>query len=409
MFPIIFVLESFARAHCLGAARSCTLRIFFFLVEVTAQIEEGREMGSSGCGAATKRFRPHILMVSTQLGYTFLYIITQDAFSQGLNPHVSVTYRNVAAFFVMLPFAYFLERKTRPNLTIVLFLELFVLSLIGVSLSPNMYFASLRYTSPTFVASMVNTIASMTFIIAVVTRMEKLDVTSRRGAAKVVGTVASLGGAMIMSLYKGQAIKRLWGALLSIPGTTVHEDWVKGSILTIASCFAWAVWFVMQASTLKRYPAQLSLTTWMSFFGAAQSAVYTAFIEQKPQAWMIGFNINFWAIIYGGVVISGLVTFVQLWCTEKKGPVFVTMFNPLCTVLVALTAYALLGQDLNTGSVVGGTIVIVGLYLVLWGKEEDQQANDEELLPQFDSKLPASTKNGHMQEQNLNEEKVSKE
>lgn len=76
--------------------------------------------------------------------------------------------------------------------------------------------------------------------------MEKLDVTSRRGAAKVVGTVASLGGAMIMSLYKGQAIRRLWGALLSIPGTTVHEDWVKGSILTIASCFAWAVWYVMQ-------------------------------------------------------------------------------------------------------------------------------------------------------------------
>ncbi|KAF3782713.1 hypothetical protein EJ110_NYTH33728 [Nymphaea thermarum] len=297
-------------------------------------------MGSSGCGTATKRFRPHILMALTQLGYTFLYIITQDAFSQGLNPHLYVTYRNLASFFVMLPFAYFLERY---------FYCAFHSLNLTVSLSPNMYFASLRYTSPTFVASMVNTIASMTFIIAVVTRMEKLDVTSRRGAAKVVGTVASLGGAMIMSLYKGQAIRRLWGALLSIPGTTVHEDWVKGPILTIASCFAWAVWYVMQASTLKRYPAQLSLTTWMSFFGGAQSAVYTAFIEPKPQAWIIGFDINFWAIIYGGIVISGLVTFVQLWCTEKKGPVFVTMFNPLCTVLVALTAYALLGQDLYTG------------------------------------------------------------
>lgn len=37
-----------------------------------------------------------------------------------------------------------------------------------------MYFASLRYTSPTFVASMVNTIASLTFVMAVVLRWDCL-------------------------------------------------------------------------------------------------------------------------------------------------------------------------------------------------------------------------------------------
>ncbi|CAN6455337.1 unnamed protein product [Victoria cruziana] len=306
-------------------------------------------MGSLVCGSATKSFKPHILMALAQLAYTFLYIVTQNSFSHGLNPHVYVTYRNFVSFFVMLPFAYCLERKTRPKLTIALCFELFVLSLLGTSLSLNMYFASLRYTSPTFVASMVNTIASLTFIIAVVTRMERLDIKSKRGAAKVVGTVGSLGGALMMSLYKGPAIRRPWGAVLSIPGTTVHEDWVKGSILTIASCFAWAVWYVMQASTLKRYPAQLSLTTWMSLLGGAQSAVFTAVMEQKPQAWIIGFDFNFWTIIYAGIVISGVVIFIQLWCTEQKGPVFVTMFNPISTILVAVIGYALLGQVLYTG------------------------------------------------------------
>lgn len=39
-----------------------------------------------------------------------------------------------------------------------------------VGLTLNMYFVSMRYTSPTFVASMVNTIASLTFVIAVVLR-----------------------------------------------------------------------------------------------------------------------------------------------------------------------------------------------------------------------------------------------
>ena len=39
-----------------------------------------------------------------------------------------------------------------------------------VSLTLNMYFASLKYTSPTFVTSMVNTISSMTFVIAIILR-----------------------------------------------------------------------------------------------------------------------------------------------------------------------------------------------------------------------------------------------
>lgn len=40
-----------------------------------------------------------------------------------------------------------------------------------VGLTLNLYFASLRYTSPTFVASVVNTIAALTFVIAIALRL----------------------------------------------------------------------------------------------------------------------------------------------------------------------------------------------------------------------------------------------
>ena len=39
-----------------------------------------------------------------------------------------------------------------------------------VSLTLNMYFASLKYTSPTFGTSMINVVASLTFVIAVALR-----------------------------------------------------------------------------------------------------------------------------------------------------------------------------------------------------------------------------------------------
>ncbi|KAL5712142.1 hypothetical protein ACHQM5_014341 [Ranunculus cassubicifolius] len=332
---------------------------------------------------AYSKFKPHLLMTLAQFGYTFLYFITEASFNHGMNPHVYITYRHIVSSVVMLPFAYFLERKERPKLTMALFAEIFVLSLLGVGLTLNMYFASLRYTSPTFVASMVNTIASLTFIIAVVLRMEVLDIKNTRGVAKVVGTIVSLAGVMTMTLYKGPIVKNLGGALIRLGGNgTIHEDWVKGSILTVASCVSWSIWYIMQAITLKKYPAQLSLTTWMSFLGGAQSAVFTAIIEHKPSAWRVGFNIDLYSILYGGVVMSGLVIFIQLWCTEKRGPVFVTMFNPLSTVLTAILAYFVLGEKLYTGSIIGGIIVIVGLYVVLWGKEGDQTT---EVKPQEES------------------------
>ncbi|KAF9613252.1 hypothetical protein IFM89_006611 [Coptis chinensis] len=66
-------------------------------------------------------------------------------------------------------------------------------------------------------------------------RMENLDIRNTRGMAKVVGTIVSLASVITMTLYKGPAV------------------------------------------TLKKYPAQLSLTAWMSFVGGAQSAVFTAF------------------------------------------------------------------------------------------------------------------------------------
>ncbi|XP_008813248.1 WAT1-related protein At4g08300-like [Phoenix dactylifera] len=330
-----------------------------------------------------RRLKAHFLMALAQLGYTILYFITEASFKRGLNPHVYITYRHLVGGLVMWPFAYFLERKLRPKLTWALFLEICVLSLLGVSLTLNMYFASLRYTSPTFVSSMVNTIASMTFVIAILLRLEHLDVKSPPGMAKIVGTIVSLAGVTTMTLYKGPAVRNFTRALIHIQGNTTHENWFKGSILTVASCITWSVWYIMQAMTLKRYPAQLSLTTWMNFIGGIQSAVFTVSVEHKPTAWMIGYDIDLWSILYSGVVCSGLIIFIQLWCTEEKGPVFVTMFNPLSTIMVALLAYFVFGERLYTGSIIGGLIVIIGLYLMLWSKERDQEEHMKSESPSF--------------------------
>ncbi|KAF7804651.1 WAT1-related protein [Senna tora] len=318
-----------------------------------------------------RKYKPHILMVLVQIALTFLYFLVEASFDNGMNPHVFVTYRHALGAILVFPFAYVLERNVRPKLTMVMLVKLFLISLLGVSLTLNMYFASLKYTSPSFVTSMVNTVSSLTFIIAVALRLEAVDVKNPRGVAKVFGTLLSLGGALTMTLYKGHAIQRLKGTPIHMRGHSVHNHWMKGSILTVVSCITWSFWYITQAILVKKYPAQLSLTAWVNFMGAAQSAVFTAVVQHKPRTWSIKSSLELCCILYAGVICCCLVILVQLWTVEQKGPVFVSMFNPLGTILVAIFAYFIFGEQLHVGSVVGGVLVMVGLYLLLWGKESD--------------------------------------
>ncbi|KAJ4726857.1 WAT1-related protein [Melia azedarach] len=319
------------------------------------------------------RLKPHILMILLQICYASIYFISEASFNQGMNPHVYVTYRHIVGALVMFPFAYFLERKGRPKLTLALFMEIFVLSLFGVSLTLNLYFTSLKYTSPTFMTAIINTIPCMTFIIAVILRVEIVDIRSPRGIAKILGTLLSVIGVIVIAFYKGPAVPSLQGdAPVHVGTKSVHENWLKGSLLTVSSCILWSILFIMQAYTLKRYPAKLSLTAWINGIGAAQSAVYTIIAHRKSAAWLTASMIDLFNIIYSGALASGFSSFILLWCTKEKGPVFVTIFNPLTTIFVAVTAYFLVGEKLHTGCILGGIIVIVGLYSLLWGKERDQ-------------------------------------
>lgn len=85
--------------------------------------------------------------------------------------------------------------------------------------------------------------------------MEKVDIRKVRYQAKVIGTVVTVAGAMVMTLYKGQVINLLGSQYMHHPRNYVPEnttagsaekDWVKGSILLIIATLAWASFFILQ-------------------------------------------------------------------------------------------------------------------------------------------------------------------
>ncbi|VVB03641.1 unnamed protein product [Arabis nemorensis] len=145
-----------------------------------------------------------------------------------------------------------------------------------------------------------------------------------------------------------------------------------------AYSLSWAGWMVLQAPVLKKYPAKLTLTSFTCFFGLIQFLIIALFVETDPNKWIIVSWKELFTILYAGIVASGVVVYLQTWCIHKGGRVFVAVFQPLQTLLVAAMAFLLLGDQLYSGSIVGAVFIMLGLYLVLWGKTKERRQMNEE-------------------------------
>ncbi|KAF2289226.1 hypothetical protein GH714_030458 [Hevea brasiliensis] len=328
-------------------------------------------------------------MISLQFGYAGMNIITKVSLNRGMSHYVLVVYRHAFATAAIAPFAIVLERKVRPKITFPIFMQIFVLGLLGPVIDQNFYYAGLKFTSPTFSCAMSNMLPAMTFVMAVLCRMEKVDLKKVRCQAKVIGTIVTVAGAMLMTLYKGHVINLIWSDHVhtdtsSAPVTTgsTDKDWLKGSILLIIATLAWASFFILQAVTLKRYAAQLSLTSLVCFMGTLQSIAVTFVMEHRTSVWTIGWDMNLLAAAYAGIVSSSIAYYVQGLVMQKRGPVFVTAFSPLMMIIVAIMGSFILAEKIYLGGVLGALLIVAGLYSVLWGKYKEYKEKEAETKPQ---------------------------
>jgi hypothetical protein len=73
-----------------------------------------------------------------------------------------------------------------------------------------------------------------------------------------------------------------------------------------------------------------------------------------------------------GFIASGVAFAVQIWCIDRGGPVFVAVYQPVQTLVVAIMASLTLGENFYLGGIIGAVLIIAGLYLVLWGKSKER-------------------------------------
>ncbi|KEH36220.1 auxin-induced 5NG4-like protein [Medicago truncatula] len=284
----------------------------------------------------------------------------------------------------------FLFRKERPAITFNFLLQFFGLALVGITANQGFYLLGLDNTSPTFASAIQNSVPAITFVMAVILRIEKVRLNRKDGIGKVAGTLFCVAGASVITLYKGPTIYSPVPPLNSIIinggsesisisssslglGDAKGKNWTLGCLYLIGHCLSWSGWLVLQAPVLKKYPARLSVTSYTCFFGLIQFLIIALILERDAQAWIFQSGGEVFTILYAGVVASGIAFAVQIWCIDRGGPVFVAVYQPVQTLVVAIMASLALGEEFYLGGIIGAVLIIVGLYLVLWGKNEEKK------------------------------------
>ncbi|CAN1266916.1 WAT1-related protein At3g18200 [Linum perenne] len=324
---------------------------------------------------ASERVKLVLGLLVLQLCFSGFHIVSRVALNIGVSQVVYPVYRNTIALFLLAPFAYFLEKKERPPLTLSLLVQFFLLALVGITANQGFYLLGLYYASPTFASAMQNSVPAITFLMASVLGVEQVNLRRRDGLAKVLGTIACIGGATIITLYKGPPLlhnNQEQQPLMESDESKKLQNWTWGCIYLLGHCLSWAGWMVFQAPVLKKYPAKLTMTSFTCFFGLIQFLFIASFLETDLNNWKIHSLEELFTILYAGIVASGIVISLQTWCIQKGGPVFVAVFQPLSTILVAIMAALILGDQLYSGGMIGAVLIMFGLYCVLWGKNEEK-------------------------------------
>ncbi|KAG4212228.1 hypothetical protein ERO13_A02G151700v2 [Gossypium hirsutum] len=261
-----------------------------------------------------------VTAVSTNVGVNILF---KEATSKGMNQYIFITYSYVVAALVLLPLSFiFPRRATVPSLKyFYLGSRLFLIGLIGF-LAQICAYKGIAYSSPTLASAMSNLGPAFTFILAVLFRLEKVALRSSSSQAKIMGTITSVSGALLVVLYKGPKV------LLQSPLESSEANWIIGGILLFFAYLLFAIQMIAQ--------------------GAIQS----------------------------------FMTLVMTWGLHLKGPVYIAIFSPLSIAIAAFMSAIFLGDSLHLGSIIGATIISMGFYAVIWGQsKEDERVSSNGKAP----------------------------
>ncbi|KAH7663598.1 WAT1-related protein [Dioscorea alata] len=329
--------------------------------------------------------RPYMAMVVVQVIFAGMALTSKAAFNHGMNTFIFLFYRQAFSVLLLLPLSLLFGRKNATSLPFKLLLKIFFWSLIGLTVNLNVYNVAIKFTSTTVATAATNAIPVLTFILAVLLKMETLNPKRMPGILKSLGIAFCLAGVLVIAFYKGPQVISMNSNHPTMHGSVANHHvisnsmrtWIKGTFLMVLATIAWSSWIVSQGFLLNEYPHQLIFQTLCAIFSTFQSFLVAIAFERHLSKWKLHLDVGLYAIAYGGIFVGAIGFYLQTWSIDKKGPVFAAIFTPLSLVITTALSAFLLNEITYFGSVLGAVLMVIGLYCVLWGKIKEKKPRDE--------------------------------
>ncbi|XP_010450713.1 PREDICTED: WAT1-related protein At5g40210-like isoform X1 [Camelina sativa] len=331
-------------------------------------------------------------MVASEISNVGVNLLVKAATSKGLSPFVVLVYSYTFGSLLLLPLTFFSLRflfsfsRLCFKFLISNFSYIYNKTPLQNKISPSVDvfdpmqhgdswsncnrsafqiagYNGIKYSSPTLSSAMSNVNPAFTFILAVIFRMENISLREKSSVAKVLGTLMSIIGALVVTLYHGPKLM------------SSHSDWAIGGGLLALQYILISVSYLVMAHTMSRYPSAVVVTLVHNICIAVVCAFVSLFAEKDdPKAWIIRFDINLISVVAMGTLNSGNYV-IHTWAVSHKGPVYLSMFKPLSILIAATSSFIFLGESLYLGSVIGGIFISIGFYMVLWGKAKEDKVD----------------------------------